>query len=257
MRYVTNDGLSLALESRGTGPRHILFAHGWISSRRMFYDVVERLDPAVFTAHMLDFRGSGLSDRPAEGYDLHGFASDMRATLATLPAKVELVAHSMGGKIAQFVALDPPPNLKRIVLVAPGTACAATPSPTHRALAFAAFGSRTRIERFLRAAMYRDIAPDALEHLIDDALLASREAWFDWYDRGRLEDFADRVGSITMPTLVVAGDRDTLVPPHRLRRDVAGAIPGAALVTMRNVGHNIPVELPDELASVISQLGKL
>ena len=219
----------------------------------MFYDVVERLDPTAFTAHMLDFRGSGLSDRPSDGYDLRGFSSDVRAALAELPARVELVAHSMGGKIAQFVALDPPANLKGLVLVAPGTARGAAPHPTHRALALGAFGSRTNIERFLRAAMYRDIAPDALEHLIDDALVASREAWFDWYDRGRLEDFSDGLRSISIPTLVIAGERDPLMPPQRLRRDVSGAIPGAVLVTLRHVGHNIPVELPGELASVIAQ----
>jgi 3-oxoadipate enol-lactonase len=256
VRYLPNGDLSLALETRGTGPRRLLFAHGWISSRRMFYDVVEKLDPAAFTSHLLDFRGCGLSDRPKSGYDLAGYASDLRAALATLGNSVEVVAHSMGGKIAQYVALEPPPNLARLVLVAPGSARGVTPRPDHRACADDAFGSRTRIDRFLRAAMFREIAPDALLHLVDDALLASREAWFDWYDRGRLEDFSDRIGTIALPTLVVAGERDPLVPPQRLRRDVSGAIPGSTLVTLKNVGHNIPVELPAELASLLERLGK-
>ncbi len=256
MRYLSNDGISLALESRGSGPRHVLFAHGWISSRRMFYDVVAKLDPAAITAHLLDFRGCGLSDRATEGHDLAGYASDLRTAIDANAGPVELVAHSMGGKVAQFVALDPPEHLARLVLVAPGSSRAATPRPAHRALAEEAFGSRVRIDRFLRAAMTREIAPNALSHLIDDALLASREAWFAWYDRGRLEDFSRRVGAISLPTIVVAGERDPLVPPQRLRRDVAGAIPGAVLVTLKNVGHNIPVELPSELATLIARLGR-
>jgi len=256
VRYVTNGDLSLTLETGGTGPRHVLFAHGWISSRRIFYDVVERLDPAAFTLHLLDFRGAGLSDRPQHGYDLRGYASDLRAALATIARPVELVAHSMGGKIAQFVALDPPRNLSRLVLVAPGSARGVLPRAEHRALAAAAFGSRVRIDRFLRAAMVREIAPDALGHLIDDALLAPREAWFDWYDRGRLEDFLDRIGDIRVPTIVVAGERDPLVPVERLRRDVVARIAGAVLVTLKNVGHNIPVEVPAELASLLTRLGK-
>lgn len=223
----------------------------------MFYDVVERLDATAITAHLLDFRGCGLSDRPTTGHDLAGYASDLRAALRAIPAPVELVAHSMGGKVGQYVALDPPPNLARLVLVAPGSSRGATPRPAHRALAVEAFGSRVRIDRFLRAAMARDIAPDALLHLVDDALLASYEAWFAWYDRGRLEDFSDRVGTIAIPTFVVAGERDPLVPPERLRRDVAGAIPGAVLVTLKNVGHNIPVELPAELATLIARLDEL
>ncbi|GAC1546303.1 MAG: alpha/beta hydrolase [Vulcanimicrobiaceae bacterium] len=256
MRYLSNGDLSLALETRGTGPRQLLFVHGWISSRRMFYDVVDRLDPAVFSSHLLDFRGCGLSDRPLSGYDLAGYASDLRSALATLPGSVEVIAHSMGGKIAQYVALDPPSNVARLVLVAPSSPRGVLPRPEHRALAADAFGSRVRIGRFLRAAMFRDIPPDALAHLIDDALLAPHEAWFEWYDRGRLVDFSERVGTIALPTLVVAGDRDPLVPPRRLRSDVAGAISGAVLVTLKNVGHNIPVELPAELAGLIERLGK-
>ncbi len=161
-----------------------------------------------------------------------------------------------GGKIAQYVALEPPPNLARLVLVATGSARGVTPRPEHRALVAEAFGSRVRIDRFLRAGMYRELAPDALGHLIDDALIASREAWFEWYDHGRREDFFARVGTIALPTLVVAGDRDPLVPPERLRREVSGPIPGAVLVTLKNVGHNIPVELPTEFASLIARLDK-
>lgn len=220
----------------------------------MFYDVVAKLDPAAITAYMLDFRGCGLSDRPTFGYDLAGYASDLRTALAAIAKPVEIVAHSMGGKVAQYVALDPPRQLTRLILVAPGSSRGATPRPTLRARAADAFGSRVRIDRFLRAAMTRDIAPDAMEHLIDDALVASPQAWFGWYDRGRLEDFSASVGSIRVPTVVVAGERDPLVPPALLRRDVSGAIPGATLVTLKDVGHNIPVELPTELAALITRL---
>jgi len=256
VRYLDNGGLSLALETRGTGPRVLLFLHGWISSRRMFYEVVERLDLQAFTVHLLDFRGAGWSDRPNDGHDLAGYASDVRTALAAIGGHIEIVAHSMGGKIAQFVALDPPPNLKRLILVAPGSARAGRARPEHRALAEAAFGSRVRIERFQRAAMFRDIAPDAMERLIDDALIAQREAWFGWYDRGRHEDFSDRLGAITLPTIVIAGDRDPLAPAARLRRDVVGAIAGAVFITFKFVGHNIPVERPAELATLLERIGK-
>lgn len=141
------------------------------------------------------------------------------------------------------------------MLVAPATAMRGRDSPDHRALAEAAFGSRVRIEQFQRAAMLREIAPDAMERLIDDALMAQREAWFAWYDRGRFEDFAERLGSITLPTFVVAGDRDPLAPVARVRRDVTNEIPGAVLVTLKLVGHNIPVERPAELAALLTRLG--
>ena len=252
IRYVDNGDVTLALEVRGHGPRAVLFAHGWISGRRMWYDVAERLDPQRFTAYLLDFRGAGLSDRPLEGHDLEGYASDLRAALdAVGPSAV--VAHSMGGKVAQYVAIERPANLERLVLVAPGTAHAYAMNPKHRSLAEAAFGSRRRIERFQRAAMTRVVSPEVMERIVGDALLAQREAWFGWYDRGRTAAFADRLERIAVASVVVAGENDPLAPPHRMKRDVADRIAGALFVTLRNAGHNLPVETPDEIAGIVAR----
>jgi pimeloyl-ACP methyl ester carboxylesterase len=253
IRFVENGDVTLAIAVRGHGPRALLFAHGWISGRRMWYEVADRLDPARFTAHLMDFRGAGLSDRPLEGHDLDGYASDLRAALdAVGPAVV--VAHSMGGKIAQYVGTERPPNLERLVLIAPGTARAYAMNPKHRALAEAAFGSRKRIERFQRAAMTREVAPEVMERIVSDALLSQREAWFGWYDKGRTADFADRLDRIATKTVVVAGENDPLAPPQRVKRDVVDLIDGALFVNLRRAGHNLPVETPDEVAGVIERV---
>ena len=253
IRFVDNGDVTLALEVRGGGPRTLLFAHGWISGRRMWYDVADRLDPERFTAYLLDFRGAGLSDRPLEGHDLDGYASDLRTALnAVGPAVV--IAHSMGGKVAQFVATERPTQLEKLVLVAPGPALAYAMNPKHRALAEAAFGSRRRIERFQRAAMVRDVPAEVMERIASDALLSQREAWFGWYDRGRTADFAALLERIAAPTIVVAGENDPLAPPSRVKRDVAERIAGALFVNLRRVGHNLPVEAPDEVAAIITRV---
>jgi pimeloyl-ACP methyl ester carboxylesterase len=253
IRFVDNGDVTLALEVRGHGPRTLLFAHGWISGRRMWYDVAERLDPARFTAYLMDFRGAGLSDRPLEGHDLDGYASDLRAALEAVGPAV-VVAHSMGGKVAQYVATERPVNLERLVLIAPGTAYAYAMNPKHRALAEAAFGSRKRIERFQRAAMTREVAPEVMERIVSDALLAQREAWFGWYDKGRTADFAARLDRIATKTVVVAGESDPLAPPQRVKRDVVERIGGALFVSLRRAGHNLPVETPDEIAGVVERV---
>jgi pimeloyl-ACP methyl ester carboxylesterase len=253
IRFVENGDVTLAVEARGHGPCALLFAHGWISGRRMWYDVAERLDPARFTAHLMDFRGAGLSDRPLEGHDLDGYASDLRAVLEAVGPAV-VVAHSMGGKVAQYVATERPANLERLVLVAPGTAYAYAMNPKHRALAEAAFGSRKRIERFQRAAMTRDVAPEVMERIVSDALLSQREAWFGWYDKGRTADFSERLDRIATKTVVVAGENDPLAPPQRVKRDVVERIDGALFVSLRRAGHNLPVETPDEIAGVVERV---
>jgi pimeloyl-ACP methyl ester carboxylesterase len=242
----------LALEQRGSGSRALLFAHGWISGRRMWYDVVDRLEPGRFTAHLLDFRGAGLSDRPADGHDLDGYASDLRAALAEVGPAV-VVAHSMGAKVAQYVATESAAAIDKLILVAPGSARAYREAPKQRALAEAAYGSRERIERFQRAAMTRIPEPEVMERIVDDALIAQREHWFGWFDRGRAADFADRLDQITVPTLVVAGEKDPLAPPVRVRRDVVEPIAGALMVNLHNAGHNLPVESPVELAQIVTR----
>ena len=253
IRFVENGDVMLAVEARGHGPRALLFAHGWISGRRMWYDVADRLDPARFTAYLMDFRGAGLSDRPLEGHDLDGYASDLRAALEAIGPAV-VVAHSMGGKVAQYVATERPANLEKLVLVAPGTAYAYAMNPKHRALAEAAFGSRKRIERFQRAAMTREVSPEVMERIVSDALLSQREAWFGWYDKGRTADFSERLDRIATKTVVVAGENDPLAPPQRVKRDVVERIDGALFVNLRRAGHNLPVETPDEIAGVVERV---
>jgi pimeloyl-ACP methyl ester carboxylesterase len=254
MAYVRSGPISVALETRGSGPVQVLFAHGWISARRMWFDVADRLDHDRFTLHLLDFRGAGLSDRPAAGHDLEGYASDLRAALAAIPGAVTVVAHSMGGKVAQYVALEPPPNFAKMILIAPGSARAFAMDPRHRAMAVEAYGSREKIERFQRSAMTRPLPPATLERIVNDALVAQHEHWFGWYDNGRTADFAARLGEIRMPTFVLGGDKDPLAPVARLQADVAGRIAGAVSITLRGVGHNLPVEAPDEVATLITRV---
>ncbi len=219
----------------------------------MWYDVIDHLDLRRYTTHLLDFRGAGLSDRPLSGHDFDGYLSDLRSALDAVGEAV-VIAHSMGGKLAQYLATERPANLRKLVLVAPGTARAYTMNPKHRSIAEAAFGSRRRIERFQRGAMRRSVAPDVMERIVDDALVAQREAWFGWYDSGRSVDFHERLEQIAVPTIVVAGEHDPLAPPHRLKRDVAERISGALFVNLRNAGHNLPIEAPQEIAGIIDRV---
>lgn len=252
-RYIDNKGVKLCLETRGSGRIPLLFVHGWISSRRMWYDVAERLDPDRCTMHLLDLRGSGLSDRPAHGQHVRGYLEDVFAAIEAIGAPVNIVAHSMGGRIAQLAAIESPERIERMVLLAPGAAGGPKASKRRADLALHAFGNRERIEAFQRAAMSVAVAPDVMERLVDDALVAQREVWFG--DPGPHEpvDFTDRLGEIKTPVLCLAGARDPLAPPLRVKSDVAALIPGALMVTLRNAGHNLPVEAPGDVVAGIER----
>lgn len=217
----------------------------------MWYDVASRLDGDDVSLYLFDFRGCGLSDRPQTGHDLDGYASDFRTVLASIDRPVTIVAHSMGGKLAQFIAAERPANLERLILVAPGTAKATRFPEKHRALTLEAYGSRERIERFQRAAMAREPAAASMMRIVDDALVAQYEHWIGWYDRGRGIAFPERLAEITVPALVLAGAKDPLALPDRIKRDCASQIAGALFVLLRDAGHNLPVESPDDVTSAI------
>ncbi len=216
----------------------------------MWYDVADRLEDEQFTLHFLDFRGCGLSDRPRPDGDLEGYASDLRTTLAAIDAPVTLVGHSLGGRLAQYVATEQPKNLERLILVAPGTAKSIRFTPSRRKVAEETYGSRERIERFQRAAMCREVAPEVMDRIIDDALVASYEHWIGGEARGRI-DFTDRLARIRVPTLAIAGSNDPLAPPSRVKREVSGAIHDAVFVLLRNAGHNLPIETPEDIAQAV------
>lgn len=251
LEFVDNAGVRLCMERRGNGPQHVLFLHGWISARRMWYDVADRLDPERFTLHLLDFRGNGSSDRPRDGHNLEGYASDTRAALRHIGVPAVVAGHSMGGKVAQYVAAEHPENLQKLILVAPGTASGGRGTERHRTMALETYGSRVKIEAFQRAAMARALEPAVMERIVEDALVSQYEHWSGWYENGRFTEFLERARSIDVPVLCIGGAKDPLLPPARLKRDVAQVISGALLVTLRDAGHNLPVETPAEIAQAI------
>lgn len=254
INWINNESVQLCVETRGRGPQVLLFAHGWISSRKIWYEVCQRLDLSRYTLHLLDFRGSGQSDRPSHGHDLSGYASDLRAVFNWIQQPTLLIGHSAGGKISQYIASHhPPENLKGLVLVAPGSAQTYPPNPRHRQRTLDSFGSRKRIELFQKASMQRKIPDGVMQQLVDEALICQKEAWMGWYDHGRTVDFSDSLSRITCPCVIIAGDQDQLTPEKRVRTEISEKISGSQLVVLRDAGHNLPVEVPDGVAQLIDR----
>jgi pimeloyl-ACP methyl ester carboxylesterase len=94
---------------------------------------------------------------------------------------------------------------------------------------------------------------EIMRRIVDDALIAQREAWFGDPDRPASIDFSGDLRNIDVPVLCIAGAKDPLAPPTRVRPDVVQRIPGALFVTLRNAGHNLPIEAPAEIAGAIAR----
>src|SRR5271163_3509056 len=128
--YFKINGLNLHLEDRGNSDGlPLVFLHSWAGSARSWKYVVDAL-PSGLRTITVDHRGWGRSESHSSGFDLADLASDAKEVVKALKLdRYVLVGHSMGGKVAQFIASERPEKLSGLILVAP-----AMPGPMHRPL---------------------------------------------------------------------------------------------------------------------------
>ena len=241
--------LAMFCVEAGKGPPVVcIHGLGWDSS--LWYPTMAQLAPRhrVIAA---DTRGHGDSDKPEGPYTIAHFAEDWAALLDRLEVRAAtIVGLSQGGMIAQALALARPDLVSRLVLVA--TACgshpdaranmeariaalaSAGPEAAARVAADSIFSAPwrqqnpTELARFLT---WRCLAPAA-------PLTAAMRAVYDF-------DLSGALPSLRVPTLVLTGEADTLIPPPASRQ-IAALVPGAVLRELPGVGHMIPVEAPRE-----------
>jgi pimeloyl-ACP methyl ester carboxylesterase len=247
----------------GAGPP-VLLLNGWTASGLMWPSgLVERLEEH-FLVVRVDNRGSGYSrcaPTPASIATMADDAAGVLRAVAQEPAVV--VGLSMGGMIAQELALRHPARVRALVLA--GTR---PPAPAHLQVPGDVIGGLLRRPRpgEHRAEFFASIwaelcgpgfataQPDLLEELVAQILVrpTPKAATFRqmsaiaaWHGPQRLRDIA-------CPTTVVHGDVDPLMPVGNGMR-LARLIPGARYVELPGVGHLPPLEAPDVIAEAIER----
>ncbi|TNE91314.1 MAG: alpha/beta fold hydrolase [Deltaproteobacteria bacterium] len=240
--------VTLHMRTREGSGTKVLMVHGWATSSAVWQPVLERWegDEALYA---LDLRGTGFSDKPATGYTLEAFATDVADVLAALDEAVVLVGHSMGGLIAQRVAIDHPDKVKRLVLVSPvpagGVPFADEDLAFFRGLAGRAEGMAT----VLGSTMAEPCANfDALHQASATVLPA---AYLESLDTFRLANFADELPKLRAPTRVIGGDKEQILSPAVLEAAVVGLIDGADLQLVEGSGHYPQWERPEAFTRML------
>lgn len=249
MPNLTHDGVELSYRVVGDGERDLVVVHGWMVSGTVFDELVERFDDGNWRIVVPDLRGAGESS-PADSYRLEDYAGDVLAVMDDAGVdQACLVGHSMGGQIAQLVAADHPGRIRRLALISPVPASGIElPEDAHRL--FVDSGEDRASQRRILEMACLDLADEDYDRLLDDAGAIPeqciRESFAAWTEA----DFADRLGAIEAPTLVVGSD-DPFLPPELLDEAVVGPIADAELTRIEGAGHYIQVERPDETARVL------
>lgn len=247
----TDHGISLSFASVGDGSPNLLCMHGWAGSGRYFDATVEHLDLTRLRVVTFDFRGHRESGPAGEAYGLDEIAADALsvADAAGLDEFVVL-GFSMSGKFAQYLSLLAPDRVVGQILVA-GSPAAEIPLPPEVIEDWLGReGDPERLAEVAEQYVTQPIEPRILERFGHDAATVSRAGLKGTLDAVCTTSFADRVGLIATPTLVVGGSGDPMFSPDALRAGVVAPLPRARLALV-DAGHEVPVERPRELAALI------
>ena len=249
---IRTGGSELWVERRGAGPDVLLIA-GLGDPAEAWQPQLDGLaDRYRLTAY--DNPGVGRTPLPGGPISPATMADDAAALLRELEVPAAHVAgFSMGSAIAQELALRHPGLVRSLVLV--GTY--ARPDALFRSqvsfwrwLAESAPSERAFFEAFFTWVYTpRAHADGTVEQLVEEALAFPHqqavEAFQAQVDACLAHDTADRLSQIAAPTLVLAGELDTIMPP-RFGRHVAAEIPNARFEVMPGEAHQPFQEVPDE-----------
>jgi pimeloyl-ACP methyl ester carboxylesterase len=272
-RFVTVRGVRLHLAEAGSGSpdvEPVLLLHGFPQHWYAWRHVIPLL-AAENRVIAVDLRGFGWSDAPEDGYTGLDLAADLVALLDELGLKqVRIVGHDWGAWVGFVLALTAPERVSRFVAV---NMTHPWPEPLrllpnlwrmwHTAvLEYPPIGRFVlrRFPGFVRfllrhwaadAARWDREELDVYADVFHEPARARAGEQFHWqyvvheifgHPRGRF-----RKARLTVPTLILAGDRDVVVPPGVLRGGQKHA-DDLRVVVVENCGHLMPEEWPEVVA---------
>lgn len=254
-------GSSIAHSVQGEGPPLLLVAGTGYPGAT--WHLPEFLDELArhHTVITFDHRGTGDTPRVDEVFTTRSFAADACALLRSLdlgPAHV--VGHSMGGRVAQWMALDAPDLVRSLVLAASGSGGMGNPDqpvglPIGAMTAMIEQGYRGYMETHIEATFFTPefaaAHPDRVHWLVD-AFWEHRPTVQDYLrhvSARQNHDASARLGGITRPALVLVGDRDLRRGPTGSHVDQSmflhANIPGATLNLLAGLSHGMFWQAPD------------
>lgn len=248
----------LHVRTVGDGSPTFLLLHGWAVSGHIWDTLVDHWPAGAGQLLIPDLRGTGWSAKPREGYTLDDYAGDIVNLVDHLTGELKLsgivlVGHSMGGLLAMRVAMERPQALSRLVLVSPVPPGGVPFSDADLAYFRSLGGHRPGAEQVLGMMMSRKPDARTFDRAVSSASTVALEAFLGGFDAWRTASFADRVGAITTPTVVLGGELEQPLSPALLKEHVVARIPGATFVPVPGVGHYPYIESPEEFVKLLRE----
>lgn len=248
------------VEEHGTGNETVIFVHGLFMSGRAWHNQVLALR-SRYRCVEYDLRGQARSASPDDGYELDELADDLIQLIEVgRYGPAHLVGCAMGSSIAMRVAIKRPELVRSLVLLA--ASAASERGRDRRRLKALALGIRLvgtgPFSKRLMQRMFGDF------FLHDEDRQIQVEHWRNEFRKrnrigmaravrayARRNDIGNEVGRIRAPTLILAGEQDSLCPPSECER-LHEAISGSRYVTSVLAAHCPAVETPGEVNEALN-----
>lgn len=229
----------------------VIALHGVTDSWRSFQPLLPHL-PATLRLVAPSQRGHGDSDKPAGGYRPRDFAGDVVRLMDALQLpRAVIVGHSMGGVVAQRLAIDHPDRVLGLVLAGTTSAFHSNPDLVawwrHDITTLADPIAPLFARDFQLSTLAQPVPPAFVDLAVSESLKVPAHVWRAAFEGFMTEDRGPELARIQAPTLLVWGARDTICSAADQQRLVA-AIRGARLQTYHAAGHAMHWEEPQRFA---------
>jgi pimeloyl-ACP methyl ester carboxylesterase len=210
-----------------------------------------------------DYRGTGKSSKPSIDYTTRMFCDDAAAVLEELQIRDAVVlGHSMGGRVAQLLALEYPERVGQLILASTGAAFpGAMGLPLTMIKEMIEWGYPKYVREHTVQVGFTDefigTHPDRVEEFFRTRLanLCPVEFYLRHVLARQSHDTRDRLKDIRVPTLVIVGEQEgdpNIATSHRASSEMlAKAVPGAQFVVLPGQKHNYFASAPEAVHRII------
>ncbi len=254
MRWITTtDGTKIHVKDWGTG-QPVLFSHGWPLSADAWEAQMMLVAQHGYRAVGHDRRGHGRSSEPWDGNEMGTYADDLAAVIEALDlCDIVLVGHSTGrGEITRYIGRHGTSQVAKAVLVGAVPPLMLKTEANPGGLLIDVFDGIRSASLADRSQFYRDIASDPffgfnrpgakpsqgmIESFWMQGMLAGHKNTFDCIKAFSETDFTEDLKRFDVPTLIIHGDDDQIVPIDASARAAVQLVPEAELKVYPGGSH--------------------
>src|SRR5262245_6311904 len=258
----TKDGTTIYYTDWGAGPV-VTFSHGWPLNADAWDGQMLFLAQNGFRVVAHDRRGHGRSSQPTSGNDMNGYADDLAAVIEALDLRdATLVGHSTGGgEVVRYVTRHGTKRAARIVLISAVPPLMLKTPANPEGLPIEVFDALRSGVANDRSQFYKDLAVQfyganrsgakVSQGTLDQFWLWSMQAGsknaYESVKAFSETDFTEELKKIDVPTLVMHGEDDQIVPVKDSGKKTARLIKGAKEIYYPGATHGLTATLEDQV----------